>query len=246
MTPAECVAATKLPIGRGGGAWMLDPVTMQEGVALGLAGFSHYVLGRGGVLGEADGAVVAAAFAFWPHDFIAAQWDAGRAVMTPAEGLTAYAESCARWGRDHLSGLADADRLMVLARRVADAAETAALPLFAGWRAVPAPDDGPAAAALALQVLREHRGALHAVAVRVAGLSPLQAVMAGPGGRRNAKFFRWPQSDEQPYPDPEPLRIRWEEAERHTDVMAEPAYAVLDESERDELAGLLQQAHALV
>ena len=75
------------------------------------------------------------------------------------------------------------------------------MPLFAGWRARlhAGPTDGPARLALALQAAREHRGSCHLVAVTAAGVDPLQAVMSGRYGAKNAEFFGWPE----PYPDPE-------------------------------------------
>ena len=48
--------------------------------------------------------------------------------------------------------------LVALVERVVDSAEAAALPLFAGWRALPRPDDAAGRLGLLLNVLREHRG----------------------------------------------------------------------------------------
>ena len=49
------------------------------------------------------------------------------------------------------------------------------LPLFAGWRAAPRPADLPALTGHLLQVLREHRGGVHGLAVLASGLTPLEA-----------------------------------------------------------------------
>ncbi len=117
---------------------------------------------------------------------------------------------------------------------MAQRAEPAGLPLFAGWRAFPLPDDAPARATQLLHVLREHRGGAHVMAVRAVGLSPLEAVLAGKQGAPNAKFFGWPE----PYPEIDErltsLRI---EAERLTTEMVAPAYAGLTEARGDRPGG---------
>ena len=58
------------------------------------------------------------------------------------------------------------------------------MPLFAAWRAMPAPDDAPGArAAVFLHLLREHFGGAQLLATRASGLSPLEAILCRAGGR---------------------------------------------------------------
>ena len=231
MTPEEAARAAGGPIGAVGGRFMMYVPTFRRGTALGFPkGWAFYVGGRGGVLGDVDADVVAAAFAYFRPDWLREQWDIARGVLEPSKTAAEYSAACQDWGRQNLSAVDGLGGLVPLLQRVADAADVAGAPLFAGWRALPVPDDAPGAAAQLLMVLREHRGGMHALTVLSEGLTPLEAVVTG-GGQGNAEFFNWPA----PYPDPEPLRARYDAAERRTDVLAGRAYAALDENERAQL-----------
>lgn len=165
--------------------------------------------------------------------------------MTPAEGLSRYLAVCHQWGRDRLVGFGDVDRLSELGLMVVDASGVVGLPLFAGWRAVPLPDAGPASGAdrcaQVMQVLREHRGACHGVALAALQLDPLVAILANQGGEENAIEYGW----EPPFPEvtdaERALRTRVEEL---TDDLVAVAYDGLSVSEQTELVDLLQAAHA--
>jgi len=237
VTPEEAVRGCAGPVGRLGGAWMSDQGTADRGAALGLSTWSWYHCGRGGVLGDADAAVVTAAFGFFPPALQRKAWERGRAVLPAQEIARAYAEACADWGRRTFAAVPSAGRLADLLLAAAAAAEPAGVPVFAGWRAL-APTvaaDDPARLALALQVMREHRGGLHLVAVVAQGVAPLQAVVSGRYGPANAKFFGWPE----PWPDPATAREAMAAAEARTDALVRPAYAALAEADRAELvAGL--------
>jgi hypothetical protein len=235
MDPLACVQATKQTVGKAGGAFMLHPATMERAGELGLQPFPFYYLGRCGVLGDVDPDLVATTIAFFPPALVARSWRKGRAVLTPGEAASAYAGCAHRWGRDHLAAAEGLDRLCALVERVTAAADPTLLPLFAGWKALPLPDDPPARAAHLLHVLREHRGGLHIVAVLAAGLAPLEATLAGSGGADVARFFGWPE----PFPEvTAAVRERRERAEALTDELASPAYAALSADERAELAEL--------
>ena len=87
-----------------------------------------------------------------------------------------------------------------------------------------------------LHVLREHRGGAHLSAVRLAGVSPIEAIVGGAGGPGNAAFFGWPE----PYPVvDEDLVARRARAEELTDELVAPAYDVLLAGEARELLDLL-------
>lgn len=235
MTPEETAAAVAGPIAATGGRFMMWIPALKKGTALGLPkGWYFYVAGRGGVLGDVDADVVAAAFVYFRRDWLREQWETAREVLNPLEAAAEYAAACQDWGREHLADVAGLDRLVTLLTRVADTADPAGAPLFAGWRSLPRPDDAPGATAQLLMAMREHRGGMHAMTVLSEGLTPLEAVVTG-GGEGNAKFFNWPE----PYPDPEPLRDAYAAAEARTTKLAARAYEVLDAGERAELAGLV-------
>ena len=245
---ATAVAA-KGPIGSLGGAWMSTDAEEEAGVAAGLVGWQFYFLGRHGVLGDVDPDVVLAAAFVFPADHLRREWTAARAVMTPAEALSRYVEVCHAWGRERLGGFAGAERLADLGQRVVDASDVVGLPLFAGWRAVPLPEAGsdgepdtaPERCAHVLQVLREHRGACHGVALAALQLDPLVAILANAGGEVNALDYGW----QPPFPEvtdaDRALRSRVEEL---TDDLVAPAYDALAADEQAELLTLLREAHS--
>jgi hypothetical protein len=240
MTPEETVAALKKPIGDLGMQFMADPLTREAGKARGLRGRPLYHLGRGGALGDVPAEIVVAAFTFFPPAVVIEHWNAGRQVMSPADGARLYAEQCNEWGRRNFTGVAGIGRVLELLERVVDNAEGAGLPLFVGWRLLPRPDDVPGRLAQVVNVMREHRGSVHACAVAAVGLGPLEANLAGSYGTAVAKFFEWPE----PYPDPEPYKAQWEQAEWITSTGAAPPYKTLTAEERAELVELLTKIHA--
>jgi hypothetical protein len=241
LTPAQAAEALSQPVNALGRAFMLHETTRRRAKdEHGLRGRPMYHLGRGGALGDVPADVVIAAFAFFPPDVVRAAWQEGRLLMAPPDAARVYAGYCADWGREHLTAASGVERAVELVERVVDAAEPAGLPLFAGWRLLPRPDDAVGRLALLLHVLREHRGAVHVAAVAAVGLDPLAAVCAGRYGPDNARFFEWPE----PYPDPEPHRARWDAAEDLTAAGAALAYDALSAPERAELVELVTAIHS--
>ena len=240
MTPDECVRAIAGPVGKLGGAWMFDAEVHARGTELGLDTWSWYHCGRGGVLGNADPEVVVAAFGFFPPALQTKAWNKGVAVMDPRDTCREYAAACAAWGTRRFGEVEAAGRLADLLSTALDTAEITGLPLFAGWRSVLRSSQEtaspPERLALALQAAREHRGGSHLVAVAAAGIAPLQAVMSGRYGATNAEFFGWPQ----PWPDPAVAKDAMAAVEAQTDAMVRPAFEVLTEDERAELAAGLR------
>lgn len=235
-TSLDVAGATGKPVNKVGGAFMTDRSFATRGSELGVGGWPFYYVGRGGVLGDVDPDVVTAAFVFLPPSMVRKGWTRGRAVLSPESAVTAFLAACHAWGREHLAGCDGLPELIALGRRVMDDADVAGLPLFAGWRAVPLPEDPAAAAAQVLHVLREHRGGVHGIAVRATGLTPLQAVLAGRYGEEHARFFNWPQ----PWPDVSSLEETWAAAEALTNRLAAPAYEGLSEMERARFVELVQ------
>ena len=237
MSPEECVRRLAGPIGKLGGAFMFEAATFARGEALGMDPWAFYHCGRGGVLGNPDPSVVVAAFGFFPPALQTKAWGKGVAVLDPSETADHYAQACVDDGRERFA-VEGAERLADLLTTALDAADVAALPLFAGWRAKlhAGPSDGPARLALALMAGREHRGSCHLVSVRAAGIEPLQAIMSGRNGASAAEFFGWPK----PWPDPAAAAEAMGEVERVTDQLVQPAFEVLTEDERAELVNGLR------
>lgn len=241
LTPAQTAAAVKDAIGSWGFTWMTDAGVRARGKAeLGLRGRPLYHLGRGGALGDVPVEVVAAAEAFFPPEVVRAAWEEGRALVEPLEAARFYAACCAEVFRERYGATEGLDRLAELLERVVASAPALGLPLFAGWRALPRPDDAAGRVGLLLNVLREHRGSVHAAACAAVGLGPLEAVVAGSYGEANARFFEWPE----PYPDPAPYQARWDAAEDLTSAAAGLPYDALDAGERAELVALVARTFA--
>ncbi|MFC4128370.1 SCO6745 family protein [Nocardia rhizosphaerae] len=226
-----------------GGAFMISREARQFGDATGVPGFhGGYTRGRGGVLGEVDADVVTAAFGFFEPGCVRTAWES--VPLSAAEAAAGYLEACHAFGRRKLTGFADADRLAALLRRVVAAAPAAGLPLFAGWRAMPVPADGPAAVAQLTHVLRELRGGLHLLAVLANGLTPLQAILIAGSpmsdGPTHAALLGWTGPFEEITDE---HRARWAAAEAATNDLIAPCFAVLDAAEQSELSTLMQAAH---
>lgn len=237
LTSAEAAAALKKPVGDWGFAWMSDASLRERGKSeLGLRGRPLYHLGRAGAMGDVTAEVVVAAEAFFPPEVVRAAWVDGRNGVEPMSAALFYSAGCSALFRDRYGDRPGLERLGELLATVVDGASALGAPLFAAWRALPRPDDSAGRVGLLLNVLREHRGSVHAAAVAAMGLGPLEAIMAGAYGESNARFFEWPE----PYPDPAPYRERWLAAEDLTSAAAAAAYDPLTTAERAELVGLIR------
>jgi hypothetical protein len=226
-----------------GGGFMISPEAKAAGKDGGYRGWAFYMGGRAGVLGPAPAVVVSAALGFFEPEMVRVNWERALTVRPVEETVQRYVEVCRLWGRNRYAELEGVERLADLLAAVVQGAEPAGLPLFAGWRALPLPDDAPARVAQLMQVLREHRGGAHVMGVRAAGVSPLQAVLAGEQGAPNARFFGWAE----PYPEiDDGVRKRRAEAEWMTTGTVAPAYAGLTDEEAAELVTLVAAAEERV
>ncbi|WP_327151768.1 SCO6745 family protein [Nocardia sp. NBC_01329] len=227
-----------------GGGFMFSREARQYAAETGVDEFfGPYTRGRGGVLGDVDAGVVTAAFGFFPENSIRTAWES--VPMPAVEAAHRYALACQDFGRRKLRSLEEASRLAELLEVVVAAADPAGLPLFAGWRAVPLPGDAPGRVSQLTHVLRELRGGLHLIAVRAAGITPLQAVLIsgsplndGPG---QARWYGWPEPFEEITDD---IRGAWERAESITDDLIAPAFGALGERAGAELVRLVAAAHS--
>jgi len=235
----ELSCSLKHVVSEVGGGFMISPEAKSAGKEHGYRGWAFYMGGRAGVLGDTSPAVVAAALGFLEPKMVEAAWQASAAVAPAAETAQRYAEVCRTWGRNRWAGLDGLDRLAHLLQGVVERVDPAGLPVFAGWHELPLPEDPAGRCAQLLQVLREHRGGAHLVAVRAVGLHPLEAIVAGSGGVGNARFFGWPE----PFPEIEgQVQARRAEAERLTTELVSPAYAGLGNRDAEDLAELLAVA----
>jgi hypothetical protein len=243
----EIAAAVAQPIGRLGGAFMISREAKAYSAEVGLTGWTPYFRGRFGVLGDVDADVVASAAGFFPVETVREAWDAGTG-LSAATAAARYAVVAHDFGRRKLAGFAESARLADLLQLVVDGGDVVGAPVFAGWRAMPLPEDDRARVTQLAHAVRELRGGLHIVAVLATGLSPLEAIMGGTSatlrdGEPNAEYFGWPR----PYPEvTEEVRRRRADAERHTDELMAPAFAALDRTEADELVALVEKAERAV
>ncbi|MEV1285831.1 hypothetical protein [Micromonospora sp. NPDC049679] len=243
MTPEQAANAAKPGLLELGGAFSECPQTLRRARRMGLSGWAFYVAGRGGALGDVPAETAAAALGFIAPEAVADGWDVVRQITTPGEVAATALQECCRWGAEQLDGFPRVTRLVELARRIVQAADPAGMPLFAAWRGMPTPDDAPGArAAVLLHHLREYRGGAHLLAVRASGLTPLEAIVAGPEGEAGAVAFGW----QPPYPPIGPLVRRRLWAEAVTDRITGSAFAALEAPERAEFVGLLESASARV
>jgi hypothetical protein len=237
VTPEQAAANAKPGLAGLVRAFAESPQTLRRARVMGLSGWAYHVSARAGALGEVRPETVAAAIGFIAPDAVTDGWESAAKTTPPAEVAAWHLHELCRWGVDELGGFPRLTRLLELSRRVVSAVDAVGLPLFAAWRAMPVPDAAPGAqAGVLLHLLHEHQLGVHLVAVRASGLTPLQAIMAGPDGETGAVAFGW----QPPYPSPGPIvrRLMW--AESVADSLAGQAYAQLDRAERIELCGLFE------
>ena len=237
MTPEQAAANAKPGLAQVVGAFAESPQTLRRARLLGLSGWAYHVSARAGALGDVRPETVAAAIGFIAPEAVTDGWEATSKTSEPMEVATWHLHELCRWGDDHLGEFPRVGRVLDLTRRVVAAVDASGLPLFAAWRSMPVPDHTPGAlAAVMLHLLHEHRMGVHVVAVRASGLTPLEAIIAGPEGETGAVAFGW----QPPYPPAGPIvrRLMW--AESVANALAGQAYGHLDRAERIELIGLLE------
>jgi len=234
MSLQEFTRSVGQRINKTGTGFMLHPETGKRGEEIGLDLLSYYALGRGGVLGNVAGDVVASAFFFFEPTLVCGIWNAAREKADPIQTAAHYFESCAEWGRSRLAGVEGLDELCKSAQRVSEAADVRGLSLFAGWRCMPLADDTPGRALQLIHVLREFRGGANGLATRALGLTAPEAVATNSPGMY--QIMGW----QQEMPDAESLRDRMAQAEDITDAIVGQAFGVLSESERESFAATVE------
>ena len=222
--------------------YMLDPATGAIGKAAGYPrGFAFYMAGRGGVLGDVDPDVIYAAFMFFDKELVTSAWNQGIAVEGPGPASRRYAGAADAWAATNMQPSTDLPRFTELAQRIVDGVDSAGLTLFAGLRALGLPSGDVERAYRLATYLRELRGCVHMHAVRVQGLTALQAMLASSHGERMAGLHGY----QPPYPDCSHLVAKRERAEALTDELMGDIYdATLSAGERVEFADIVRRITA--
>lgn len=228
------------PIGSIGAVFYFHPDTVATGKEAGLDGFRFYALGRGGVLGDVEAGVIHAAFGYFHTGLIDKIWNSAKAIMAPRDAARLYMECGHRLGRAKFSDIDGLDGFVDAATQVIDLVEGASMPLFAGVRAEPVPEDTPAAAMHQAMVLREMRGSAHLLALTACGVTtPIAHAIKRPG---DVAMFGYEEPPEVTDED----RANWHRAENLTDELLTPAYASLSDAQATALVnGVAMMAHAL-
>ena len=228
-------------IGMLGMQWLMCPSTNTKAHAAGMPdGLAAYAIGRLGVMGDCPVDDVIDAAYFLAPDYLRGQIEAGRAVMGPAQGASIYTRICQEWGEDHLDGYEGNARLCELAERIVASASPDGAALFVGWRDRPLPESLPARTMQLIQTMRELGFARHRAAVDASEMTPLDAIMSGPTGAWNARFFGWAE----PYPDGEPMRESRKAIEVESNRRHGADFEGLAEEEREQFVELARGAGA--
>jgi len=237
MDALDAATRTARAVSSVGSHFMLDGNTYKRASELGFQGLDFYTTGRGGVLGDVDADVVAAAFTFFEPTHVRTQWELGRSVMPAAQAAKEFAACCATWADAHVPDDLDAERLSSLVDRVVAGGRPACATIFSAWRATLEVPTAPKAHAVhQMNALRELRNGLHGAAVIAAGITPLQALSVNTPAM--APLFGWSELAEV-----DGLAPRLEAAEAATTQAMAHAYEALDDRERDELVQLVDELH---
>lgn len=109
MTPLEIVQRTSPVVNEAGNRFHFHPDTLARGKELGLDGFRFYILGRGGVLGDVESAVVASAFGYFHPSVVESMWTSASEIMAPRNAAREYLACADRLGIQQLDGLPGLD-----------------------------------------------------------------------------------------------------------------------------------------
>lgn len=244
MDADELAEITSKELSRVGAAFYFDLLTAVRGEEFGLNSIEFYALGRGGVLGDVEGAVVDEAFTFFDSTMIRSLWDAGRVKVGPEVAAEAYLQSAFDYA-DRTFGAIDTSllgRFARAARTVAVGVTPGRCALFDGYLRFAPPASPVHAAIFGAILMRELRGGLHIDAVHDVGLRPVDACYMS-----SSKIFALHGYNEADVPvvtvELEQKRI---DAEQLTSAWMSRCLEVLSEPEREDYrAGALAMYEAL-
>jgi hypothetical protein len=222
-------------INRIGGAYYFTPDTLRHGKERGLNGLQFYFGGRGGVLGDAEAAVVQSAFAYFSPSMVEKFWNSAKAIMPPrqiAREHFACAHAFARANLTEVEGLA---HFNALAEKVISTIDPSGLALYAGLASEPLPLDPIDRAYQLVMVLREFRGSAHIVAIIASGITTRVAdAIVSP---HYFKTHGWNEGEDTDVTDDD--RAAMNQADAFTNELVARAYEVLTPQERTQFAATL-------
>lgn len=240
MNNQELLQAACPVIGDLGASFYFIPETGAVGKELGMGGMEFYVLGRAGTLGDTTAAAVAAAFGYFKPAFLGKVWGDAAAKCDPRKAGAAHLECCANLGRAKFSSLPNLEGFVDALETVNNAADPDGLALYAAMKGETLASDLPGRALQLIALLREFRGSAHLVALRAVGLP---SMVAHSIKRPDMwKSFGYTE-EEMPSPN-DANKKKLDEAEKITDAIVEPAYAVLSDTQRSALVEGLSAAKA--
>jgi hypothetical protein len=231
MTNEELVNTVCPILNDNGWKYYFTPNAIEVSKSMGLKGMEFYVAGRGGCMGDCEGSVVAAAFGYFNPIIINAAWNLATAKQPARVIGDAHYEVAAHLGREKLTDLPGLTEFTAAMEKVFNAADPDGFALFAAFKSMPLAQDTPGRAMQLAASLREFRGSAHLIAIRAVGLTSKQAhYVKRPN---DVKGFGWGE-DDAPVVDDQ-VRALMVEAEKLTDALCIPAYAVLNDAERKAL-----------
>ena len=240
MTNQELLNSACPLIGDMGAAFYFIPETMAAGKALGLGGMEFYVQGRAGQMGNTEPEAVAAAFGYFKPALLKSVLDAANAKVQPREAGAAHMKACADLSRAKLSSIPNLEGLVDILEKINNAADADGLALYAAIRTEKLADDAAGRLLQLIAILREFRGSAHLVALRAAGV-PTRVAHAV---KRPDMWKQFGYTEDEMPTITEATHAAMAEAEKITDAIVEPAYAVLSDSERTALVDGLRAVKA--
>jgi hypothetical protein len=136
--------------------------------------------------------------------------------------------ACATMSRAKLSSLPNLDAFVAVLDKVNNAADPDGLALYAAINAETLAEDSAGRVLQLIAILREYRGSAHLVALRAAGVDSRTAHFM----KRPDMWKQFGYTEEEAPVITDAIMAAREEAERITDRIVEPAYAVLTDAER--------------
>ena len=240
MNNQELLDAACPLIGDLGAAFYFIPETLGVGKAMGLGGMEFYVQGRAGQMGNTEPEAVAAAFGYFKPALLKSVLDAANAKSEPRVTGAAFMNACATLSRAKLSGIANLEAFVAVLEKVNDAADGDGLALYAAVNSEKLADDAAGRALQLIAILREYRGSAHLVALRAAGVDSKTAHYM----KRPDMWKQFGYTEEEAPVITDAIKAARDEAERITDLIVEPAYAVLSDAERTVLVDGLHAVKA--
>lgn len=223
-----------------GAAYYFIPETLQAGKDINLGGMEFYVQGRAGQMGNCDPDAVASAFGYFKPALLRSILEAARAKVEPRVAGTAHLEACAALGRTKLASLPNLEAFVAVLEKINNAADPDSLALYAAIRTETLASDAAGRAMQLIAILREFRGSAHLVALRAVGVKSSTAHFI----KRPDMWKQFGYTEDEAPEVTDAILKKMDEAEKLTDAIVEPAFAVLTQDERKTLLDGLEATKA--